>query len=143
MSAKDKNTVNSVVRRIVIKVVDQASAQERAALLAWAKQMIAIRDSDEGAQEKIRQAVGLTHGSTAIIPFVSTLGKEIKRLGWDERSWAVRLGLSTAMATAALFGGEGAGVAVFGGAIGVPLWILFGTGGVAAGALIEEVNKRR
>lgn len=62
-------------------------------------------------------------------------------MGWDERSWMARLGLPGILIGAVVFGGEGAGIAAFGGAIGVPLWIVLGGGGAFAGRLLEEINR--
>ncbi|WP_207002610.1 hypothetical protein [Trinickia mobilis] len=143
MTTEDKPIADTATRALIVKVVERANAEERLALAEWAKQLIAIRDGDLSPAEKMKHAIALTHRSKAILPFIAAIGFEIKRLGWDERSWAARIGLSAALATAAVVGGEGAGIAALGGAIGVPLWILFGAGGVAAGALIDEATKSR
>jgi hypothetical protein len=39
--------------------------------------------------------------------------------------------------------GQGAGIAALGGAIGLPLWVVFGAGGAFLGVLIEEIRKSR
>ena len=45
--------------------------------------------------------------------------------------------------TIALFGGQGAGIAALGAAIGVPLWVVFGAGAAFAGVLYEEITGKR
>jgi hypothetical protein len=52
------------------------------------------------------------------------------------------LGLGAVVATVATVGGAGAGIAALGGAIGVPLWVLFGAGAAFAGAIVDEVAAR-
>ena len=37
--------------------------------------------------------------------------------------------------------GQGAVIVALGGAIGVPLWVVFGAGGAFAGLLIEEIER--
>lgn len=129
-------------QQLAMAYLDQASDPERDALLFWATQLMVIRDSNLSAMDKAKRAIKLTIDSGAILPFVTFLGSEIKRIGWDERGLPERLALSTAAVTALLFSGQGAGIAALGGAIGVPLWIVFGAGGAFAGVIIDEAKRR-
>jgi len=123
-------------------VVDQASIHERQILLSWAQQLVAIRDGNLSTIEKAKASVSATVESKAIWPFLNLVGRELKRLGWDERGFAARIGLSAA-ALALLIPGKGAaGIAALGGAIGVPLWVVFGAGGAFVGVIIQELNKQ-
>ena len=122
--------------------LDQATIEEKKVLLNWAQQLIAIRDTDLSPRDKAEKAILLTLKSGAINPFITFLAGEIKRLGWDERGLPERLALSAAAAAALVFGGQGAGIAALGGAIGVPLWIVFGAGGAFAGVIIDEAKRR-
>jgi hypothetical protein len=70
------------------------------------------------------------------------LGVEIKRVGWDQRGLPERITLSAAAVAALIFSGQGAGIAALGGAIGVPLWVVFGAGGAFIGVLIEGAQRR-
>lgn len=128
--------------QIATAYIDQASDEERAALLFWANQLMAIRVAELPALEKATRAIRVTIESGAIRPFVQFLGTEIKRVGWDERGLPERLALGSAAAAALVFAGQGAGIAALGGAIGVPLWVVFGAGGAFAGVVIEEVKRR-
>lgn len=129
-------------RQLAAKVIDQASPEERDVLLRWARELMSIRDSDLPTLQKAKDAIAVTIRSKAIWPFVVTVGKEIKRLGWDERSLPAKLGLSAAALAAIAFSGKGASIAALGGAIGVPLWVVFGAGGAFAGVIIEEISRR-
>jgi hypothetical protein len=64
------------------------------------------------------------------------------RLGWADRSWAARIGGLAALATAASHGGAKCGIALLGTAIGVPLWVLFGSGAAVATLVLEEFAGR-
>ena len=129
-------------QQLAMAYLDQASDPEHDALLFWATQLMIISDSNLPALDKAKKAIKLTIDSGAILPFLKFLGSEVKRIGWDERGLPERLALSTAAVAALLFSGQGAGIAALGGAIGVPLWVVFGAGGAFAGVIIEEAKRR-
>jgi hypothetical protein len=112
---------------------------QRQALRAWLEGLLKIRASNDTNTAKIRAAITLTRDAHVVRPIIIVISKEGKRIGWDERSWPTRLGLSAAMIAAAVFGGEGAGLAAFGTAIGIPLWIVCGAGAAFAGVLLDEL----
>ena len=64
---------------------------------------------------------------------------EVKRLGWDERSKKSRTGIAVGGAALALVGGQGAGIAALGTAIGLPLWIVLGAGAYFAAGIVEDL----
>ncbi len=74
---------------------------------------------------------------------VALTGKALKELGWDNRGLSGRLGIATAVATVVAFGGQGAGIAALGTAIGVPLWVVFGAGAAFLGVLYEEITGKK
>lgn len=126
---------------IVQDIVDDANVEQQRALLEWSKELLAIRHSDNSVGPKAKAAVAATAQRKVIWPIVQAMLHRLKRLGWDERSWKARLGIGTAAATVAIFGGQGAGIAALGTAIGVPLWIVFGAGGTFAGLLLDELEE--
>ncbi len=128
-------------RTMALAVIKYASASDREILLRWARSLLQIRDSDQSVLDKAKAAITCTVESKAIMPFVTMLGGEIKRIGWDERGLPARIGLSAAAVAAVAFSGKGAGIAALGGAIGVPLWVVLGAGGAFAGVLIEEIQR--
>ena len=74
---------------------------------------------------------------------VTLTGKAVKELGWDNRGLSGRLGIATAIATVVVFGGQGAGIAALGTAIGVPLWVVFGAGAAFLGEAYEKFTGKR
>ena len=70
-------------------------------------------------------------------------GKALKELGWDNRGLSGRLGIATAIGTVVIFGGQGAGIAALGTAIGVPLWVVFGAGAAFLGEIYERFTGKR
>ncbi len=126
---------------IVQDLVNDANLEQQQALLEWSKELLAIRQSDDSVGAKARAAVSATARRKVVWPMVRVMLHRLKRLGWDERSWKTRLGIGAVAATVAVFGGQGAGIAALGTAIGVPLWIIFGAGGTFAGLLIDELEE--
>jgi hypothetical protein len=126
---------------VAVRIATAASEQEREALLAWMVQLLHVRDSSLSTLQKAKTAVRLTATSKVVWPVAKMLGHEVKRLGWDERGTKSRLGIVGAGVGLALFGGQGAGIAALGTAIGVPLWVVLGAGAYFAPVLIEELSK--
>lgn len=104
--------------------------------------LLQIRNSKLTAMQKARQAILLTKRSEVVWPMAKMLYTEAKRLGWDERSKKSRAGLAVGAATLALVGGQGAGIAALGTAIGLPLWIVLGAGAYFATGVVEDIVSR-
>lgn len=128
-------------KAIVQGIVNDASLDQQRALLEWSKALLSIRHSESTAKIKAKAAVAATAQREVIWPIVQTMLYRLKRLGWDERGWAARLGGGAALAASVVFFGHGAGIAALGTAIGVPLWIVFGAGGAFAGMLLDELER--
>ena len=128
-------------QQLASAVLERATPDERAALLFWAQQLLAVRGSSMSRLEKAKRAILITIELKAVLPFITFLGAEIKRVGWDERGLPARMALSAAAVAGLLLSGHGAGIAALGGAIGVPLWVVFGAGAAFAGVIIEEVKR--
>lgn len=127
----------SVARRLVQALDDQ----QRDALRSWASHLLEIRASPMARVDRARAAINATLTREKVVPIVAAMAKGIKKQLWTRRSWSARLGLGAAAAAAATFGGQGAGIAALGGAIGVPLWIVLGAGGSFAGVIIDEIER--
>ncbi len=129
-------------RSIAVRIADNASPTEREALLYWMINLLQIRHSKLSSLQKAKQAIALTKRSEVTWPVVKMLAGELKRVGWDERTTKGRAGLLTAGGALALFGGQGAGIAALGTAVGVPLWIVLGAGAYFATGFIQELISR-
>lgn len=90
----------------------------------------AIYKSDLSRLAKLKEGVALT-------------GNALKDLGWNNRGWGGRFSIATAIATIVLFGGQSAGIAALGTAIGVPLWVVFGAGAAFLGQLVQRFAVQR
>lgn len=118
--------------------INELPEHDRQLIHTWLSALVVIRNSTVSRREKIAAAIEVTRPVAGLL---SKLGFErIKPKIWDERSWMTRIGLGAAVVTAASIGSEGAGIAALGGAIGVPLWILFGSGGALVGAVLDKIK---
>lgn len=130
-------------KQLAVKIAASANAAEKEALRIWIERLLALKATDLPAAQKAKQAISLTASSKVVIPVVKIIACETRRLVWDERGLKARLGLGGAAVGVALFGGQGAGIAALGTAIGVPLWVVFGAGAAFAGVLYEEINGKK
>jgi hypothetical protein len=128
---------------VVAHRVDQHLADaERDALREWLQGLLEIRASNLPARTKARHALQATD-SSVILPAARGIGEVIKEKVWDDRTWSSRLGLGGVAVGVLTFGGQGAGIAALGSAVGAPLWIVLGAGGSFAGMLLDELKRSR
>jgi hypothetical protein len=133
---------NDEMQRIAKEVVNAATADQLAAIAEWAKEMLRIRDSGATLLQKVKLAIGATVDRKALGPLMSVAWRELRRVGWTERGLPARVAIGAAVASLTITG-QGAGIAALGGAIGVPLFVVFGAGGALAGVIIEEAKKKK
>ncbi len=140
--SKTMSEDNEKVRELGITIVKSASPEQLSVLEAWAKRMLEIRNSPMSRVLKAKAAIQSTIELKAITPILALSATEIKRVGWDERGYVAKWTIGAAIASLTLTG-QGAGIAALGGAIGVPLFVVFGAGGALAGTIIQEISKAR
>ena len=135
----DKNEPGKLARAVVAEL-DPA---QREVLADYMASLILLRQQDLPAQTKVLDSIDLTADKQVLGVLTKGSGRLLAKHAWRDRSWAARIGLSAAALASILTAGQGAGIALLGTAVGVPLWIVFGAGGSFAGALIDEVARSR
>jgi hypothetical protein len=130
-------------RQLAISVIRDATATDREALKIWAGSLLDLRGREMPVISKAKEAVLITSRAKVIWPLLKTVSKQVKKFGWDNRSVSQRLGIGAAGTALALFGPAQAGVAALGGAVAVPLWIVFGAGAMFARHLYEEIGPQQ
>lgn len=118
-------------------IVSAASDAQRQALLAWATELTAIRGSTAGAISKAHRAMRATAQRQVLAPILKANLQRSADVLWNERSWPVRLGIIGLTVGTFGFSGEVAGLAAFGRAIAVPVWLVLTATGSTLGAIIE------
>lgn len=125
-------------RRWARNILEHASADERASFGAWARRLLDIRDSREFPPVKVQLALQASIDPAFSARSLQLLGRELKRIGWDERDTYERLGISVAGTMAMLTSVGAVAFAAFGSAFSVPMWVVFGSGDAFARILAEE-----
>lgn len=115
-------------RQLALRIVQTFDQDTREALLHWVIRLTEIRASDESTMTKVKQTFEATLSSDIIWPVAKLIASEVYRLGWATTGMASKAGMSVGALALLLFGGQSAGIAALGGAIGVPLWLVFGAG---------------
>lgn len=128
------------LKQLAKVVVEQTLPSERAQLRDWVAKLIAIREAGGETFSMAKRAVTVTLSDGVAMSIVRALAMELKRLAWTERGLKWRVGFVTAVVGAVVTGGQGAGIAALGGAIGVPLWLVIGAGGSFLTMLWEELD---
>lgn len=123
-------------------IVVAAKPEELDALSAWAQTMLDIKASKISAVQKAKSAILASTDRKVLAPILQVTWKELKRVGWEERSLPARMAMGGAVA-ALTISGQGAGIVALGGAIGVPLFVVFGAGSALAGVIIDEVRRKK
>ncbi|MCW1754469.1 hypothetical protein [Rhizobium acaciae] len=129
-------------KQLAIVIAESASRSEADALRDWARLLIDLIDENISAAAKARKAISLTASSKVILPAMKIISGQAKKHGWDNRTSTQRLGIAAAAGAFAMFPGAHAGIAALGGAIGVPLWAVFGGGSMFLKVLYDELAKR-
>lgn len=130
-------------RELAASIARAINDTERAALIAWGRQLLAIRSSAASPWDKGKAALKLTADSKVVWPVVRTLAHELKRLGWDERGTPGRFAIVGIGAWMLLFAAPTVAIVALGTAMAVPLWIVLGPGHAFVTVLLEEVEKHK
>ncbi|MBY5374607.1 hypothetical protein ELG72_28005 (plasmid) [Rhizobium leguminosarum] len=128
-------------KQLAIAIVESATRTEADSLRDWARLLIDVKDENISAAAKARKAISLTASSRVILPAMKIISAQAKKHGWDDRTSSQRLGIAASAGAFALFPGANAGIAALGGAVGVPLWLVFGGGSMFLKVLYDELAK--
>ncbi|MGV2101595.1 hypothetical protein [Rhizobium sp. 21-4511-3d] len=126
-------------KQVALAVVTAATPSENQALRSWLSELLTIRNSKTNSISKAKQALTVTAQSKVIWPVIQIIAKQVKKRGWDDRSKSQRFGIGGVAVGVALFGGQSAGIAALGTAVGVPLWVVLGAGSMFAQHLYSEL----
>jgi hypothetical protein len=138
MTDQDQTPQPAIVRAFM-----HASPAEQHLLLGWSRSLTEIRLSDRTAVQKLRAIAALTRERRAGWPLLKLLGRAIRALVWDARSWRFRLGLGALFIVFTVSGTSAAALVPLMNGISLPLWILVGSAGFLVGMAIDLVLKHR
>lgn len=121
-------------------VVGELSPNEKEQLRTWLEDLLEIRQSDASFIGKLNALKSSMRHSKSLFPVIRVLYFKLKSKVWDKRSDNGRWFIGASAVGTGLFGLQGAGLAALGGAIGLPLFIVFGGGVTLAKLLIDEIR---
>ncbi len=130
----------SAVKKIVHEAIDQMDAPQRELVLAWSEKAHEIATSTDLTKAAKLKALSRLETTPAVKAFIMALLAALKQHAWDERSWPARGALFGLAAGAATFGTQSAGIAAFGGAVGINLFLLTTAGGSLLATIISEIS---
>lgn len=135
-------SLDSRQRRSAAAIATGIPDCEGRVLITFIDTLLDIRVSSRNNLQKLKDTIAATLKAKLIWPTIKLVYRECKDRFWDKRSTTTRVGLAGSIIGLAFFGGQGAGIAALGGAIGVPLWVVFGAGAMYANHLREELIER-
>jgi hypothetical protein len=129
-------------RQLVVSVASEIGDDQLVPVRNWLRSMLEIAESKATSVNKLRAVYKATLESKILWPIIKMIAGKLKTIGWTNQSPRMKWIIAGAVSSAVLFPGASAGIAALGGAIGVPLWIVFGAGAGFAQALYNEIGHR-
>ena len=128
-------------RRIARTAISELDAGQRAVLSDYAKKLLELRGKDLPTQAKVIDAIDFTADKDVLGVLTKGSARLIAKHAWKDRSWPGRVGIGAAGVIGLMAAGQGAALALLGSAIGVPMWIVFGSGDAIAHLFDITINK--
>lgn len=128
-------------KQLALQIVQSTTQEHRDVLKTWIGALLRLREADLPTVQKAKEAVRLTAQAKVVKPLIRSIAIDVKKYGWDERTTTQRFGIGAAASTIALVGPANAGIAALGGAVAVPLWVVFGSGAMLARFVYDNLDK--
>jgi restriction system protein len=113
--------------------------QDRVLAIRWLSQSRDIVASDARSFEKLKQLNALINSRTAIVAIAKSVSEAASNYRKSSLPWSMKIALPATLAAIPLVGVHGAGIAAFGGALGVPVLLLVFLGTAGISSIIEAV----
>jgi restriction system protein len=107
--------------------------------IRWLGQSRDIVASDARSIEKFKQLNALINSRTTIVAIGNSVSEAASNYRKSNLSWSMKIALPATIAAIPLVGVQGAGIAAFGGALGLPVLLLIFLGTVGITSIIEAV----
>jgi len=130
-------------KNVALRIAASANEDDKKAIASWIDELLEIRTAELSAAKKAKQAISVTASNGVAVKTAKIVARSIKKVAWDDRANTARAGILASAISLVIFGGQGAGIAALGTAIGVPLWVVFGAGASFLYVLYEEVTGAR
>jgi restriction system protein len=113
--------------------------EDRVIAIRWLGQSRDVVASDVSSIQKLKQLNALINSRTAIVAIAKSVSETASNYRKSDLPWSIKIALPATLAAIPFVGGHAAGIAAFGGALGVPelLLVFIGTAGITS--IIEAV----
>ncbi|MDA1287379.1 MAG: hypothetical protein O3A08_13370, partial [Proteobacteria bacterium] len=111
------------VPEAIKRVIESLTDDERTSLSLWLEELLNIRESKHSRIQKLKAVGKSFKQSQSLLPVAKNIFRELRKAGWTDRGNPFRVFLTSSFFAVVFFGFQGVGIAAFGGAIGLPLWI--------------------
>jgi restriction system protein len=115
--------------------------EDRVLAIRWLSQSRDIVASDDRSIEKLKQLNALINSRTAIVAIAKSISETASNYRNSNLPWSIKIALPATLAAIPFVGGHAAGIAAFGGALGVPVLLLVFLGAAGITSIIEAVVK--
>jgi restriction system protein len=113
--------------------------EDRLLAIRWLSQSRDVVASEIGSIEKLKQLNALINSRTAIATIAKSVSEAVSNYRKSSLPWSMKIALPATLAAIPLVGGHAAGIAAFGGALGVPVLLLVFLGTAGITSIIEAV----
>lgn len=113
--------------------------EDRVLAIQWLSESREVVASDLRSIEKFKKLNALINSGTAIRAIAGSVSEAVSNYRKSNLPWSLKIALPATLAAIPLVGGQGAGIAAFGGALGVPVLLLIFLGAAGITSIIEAV----
>lgn len=113
--------------------------EDRVVALRWLGQSRDVLASDVRPREKFQQLHALINSRTAVVTIGKSVSEAVSNYRTSSLPLPMKVALPATLAAIPLIGGQGAGIAAFGSALGVPVLLLIFLGAAGVTSVIEAV----
>lgn len=113
--------------------------EDRALAIHWLSLSREVVASDASSIDKLKQLNALINSRTAIVAMARSISEVTSNYRKSNLPWSMKIALPATLAAIPLIGGHAAGIAAFGGALGVPVLLLVFLGTAGITSIIEAV----
>lgn len=128
-----------LVGRFASAIKHTTRAEDRVLAIQWLSDSRAVIASDLRPVEKFKKLNSLVSSRTAIVAIAKSVSEAVSNYRNSDLPLAMKIALPATLAAIPLVGGHAAGIAAFGGALGVPVLLLIFLGAAGITSIIEAV----
>jgi hypothetical protein len=128
-----------LIGRFASAIRHTTRAEDRVLAIQWLSESRAVVASDLRPVEKFKKLNALINSRTAIVAIAKSVSEAVSNYRKSDLPLSMKIALPATLAAIPLVGGQAAGVAAFGGALGVPVLLLIFLGAAGITSIIEAV----